>query len=86
MRRGADRNQAPVFAGHKLAHGALLFRLELGIGSRLIPAPGHGREAGTLAPVLRRRSVHSQSILFQRGFLTPIAGEGCWVTDNAKRS
>jgi hypothetical protein len=28
MRRVADRNEAPVFAGHKLAHGALLFRLE----------------------------------------------------------
>jgi hypothetical protein len=76
MRCVADRNEAPVFAGHKLAHGALLLRVELGIGSGLIPAPGGGRETGTPASVLRGRSFQPQSILVQRGFLTPIAREG----------
>ena len=33
MRRVADGSETPIFARHKLAHGALLFRLELGIGS-----------------------------------------------------
>jgi hypothetical protein len=42
MRRVTDRSEAPIFAGHKLAHGALLFRLELGIGSGLMLAPGVG--------------------------------------------
>ena len=76
MRRVADRNEAPIFASHKLAHSALLFRPKFSIASGLVFAPGHGREANTLAPVLPGGSFHSQVILVQRGTFSPIPREG----------
>jgi hypothetical protein len=43
MQGGADRNEAPIFLDHKLAHCTLLLGLKLGIRASLLFAPGRRR-------------------------------------------